>query len=317
MRIGLIDVDSHNFPNLPLMKISAWHKAQGDSVEWYQPLFHNMGDPFDIVYKSKVFSFSKDFQYGINAKKVINGGTGYAISLVNGKEVYDKSKDLELPYEIEHMYPDYSLYPKLTNNTAYGFLTRGCPRGCDFCHVAPKEGKRSYKVADLSEFWRGQKKLVLCDPNILGCPQHLDLLQQVVDSKAKVEFNQGLDVRLITDKNLELIKQIPMKYIHLAYDKIQDKDIVEPKLKQFKEATGYNYKKVMVYILVNYDSTFEEDLYRIYFCRDLELDPFVMIYDKEHCDPIYRKLQRWCNNDFIFWTVPTFEQFRKGVKKNK
>lgn len=73
-RIGLIDVDSHNFPNLPLMKLSAWHKKQGDSVEWYDPLFHNIGEPFDIVYMSKIFSFTPDFQYGVNCKKLVRGG---------------------------------------------------------------------------------------------------------------------------------------------------------------------------------------------------------------------------------------------------
>ena len=154
MRIGLIDVDGHNFPNIPLMKLSAWHKKHGDAVEWYSPL---MGH-FDKVYMSKVFSFSDDYAYAVDADEIIKGGSGYAISLQNGKEVYDKSKDTSLPYEIEHIYPDYSIYPELTKDTAFGFLTRGCPRGCGFCHVAGKEGQRSYKVADLSEFWNGQKK---------------------------------------------------------------------------------------------------------------------------------------------------------------
>lgn len=310
MRIGLVDVDSHNYPNLPLMKISAWHKSQGDSVEWYQPLFHSIGNPFDKVYMSKVFSFTEDFQYGINAKNIVRGGSGYCISLVDGKEVYDKSKDKDLPYEIEHIYPDYSLYPDLTKNKAYGFLTRGCPRGCGFCHVAAKEGRKSYKVADLSEFWRGQRRIVLCDPNILACPDHMVLLHQLVESKATVEFNQGLDIRLITDKNLDLLKRIKLDLIHFAYDRWQDKEIIEPRLKAFKEATGYNRSKgrVMVYILVNYDTTIEQDLHRIQFCRELEFSPYPMIYDKEHCDPVYRKLQRWCNN-FIFWGCPTFEEY--------
>lgn len=313
MRIGLIDVDSHNYPNLPLMKISAWHKSQGDSVEWYQPLFHSIGNPFDKVYMSKVFSFTEDFQYGINAKNIVRGGSGYCISLVDGKEVYDKSKDKDLPYEIEHIYPDYSLYPDLTKNKAYGFLTRGCPRGCGFCHVAAKEGRKSYKVADLTEFWRGQKNIVLCDPNILACSDHMDLLQQLVDSKSTVEFNQGLDIRLITDENLDLLKRIKLDLIHFAYDRWQDKEIIEPRLKAFKEATGYNRSKgrVMVYILVNYDTTIEQDLHRIQFCRELEFSPYPMIYDKEHCDPIYKKMQRWCNN-FIFWSCPTFDEYLKG-----
>ena len=181
MKIGLIDVDGHNFPNLPLMKLSAWHKAQGDSVEWYIPTQHGFPlPPMDKVYISKVFSFTPDYPYYVNAKKVIKGGSGYCISLVDGKEVFDRKKDIELPHEIETIYPDYAIYydkiPKV-RNTAYGFLTRGCPYGYDannphkknmhdYCHVSEKEGFCSHKVADLDTFWRGQKNIVLLDPNI-------------------------------------------------------------------------------------------------------------------------------------------------------
>lgn len=308
MKVGLIDVDGHNYPNLPLMKLSAWHKSNGDLVQWYDA-WDGLVEPYDKVYMSKVFSFSPDYDRPIYSKEIEQGGSGYCIRVEDGREIYDTSKENNLPYEVEHIYPDYSLYPDLTNDTAYGFLTRGCPRGCHFCHVATKEGRRSYKVADLDEFWRGQKKIVLNDPNILGCSEHIELLQQLVDSRALVEFNQGLDVRLITDENIELIKRIPMKYIHLAYDRIQDKNIVEPKLRAFKEATGYDRHKVMVYILVNFDTSLEADLERIYFCRELDLDPFVMVYDKAHADPVYKKLQRWVNNDFVFWAVPTFEEY--------
>lgn len=293
------------------MKISAWHKSQGDSVEWYDPLFHSIGEPFDIVYMSKVFSFSPDYQYGVNCKKMVRGGSGYAIRLVDGKEVYDKSKDKDLPYEIEHTYPDYSLYPEMTKDTAYGFLTRGCPRGCSFCHVGCKEGKRSYKVADLSEFWNGQRKIVLCDPNILACPDHVVLLQQLADSRAKVEFNQGLDIRLVNRKNLSLLQKIRMVNIHIAFDRYSDKDVIMPKIRQFCEETGYDRGKgkLTCYILVNYDTTLDEDIERIQFCREMNISPYPMIYDKEHCDPIYKKLQRWCNN-IIFWKCPTFEEYR-------
>ena len=310
MRIGLIDCDSHRFPNLALMKLSAWHKAKGDTVGWYSPLFHSMGEPLDIVYMSKVFSFTPDFQYPINALKVHRGGSGFAISLVDGKEVYDKSKDPDLPYDVEHIYPDYSLYPEYTENCAFGYLSRGCPRGCGFCHVASKEGRRAYKVANLSEFWRGQKKIVLCDPNILACKDHMDLLQQLAVSGATVEFNQGLDIRLINDDNLELLKRIKLSNIHFAFDRYEDKATIEPLLRRFKEKTGYNRNKgkVMVYILVNYNTTIAQDIERIQFCRELNFSPYPMIYDKEHCKPIYRKLQRWCNN-FIFWGCPTFEEY--------
>lgn len=217
-KIGLIDVDGHNFPNIPLMKISAWHKASGDHVEWYDPMF---SPHMDKVYVSKVFSFSPDFDYFIDADEVSYGGSGYCISLVNGKEVFDKSKDKELPSEIEHIYPDYSLYG--ITDTAYGFLTRGCPRGCSFCHVEAKEGRRSYKVADLNEFWNGQKNIVLCDPNILACREWKDLLQQLIDSKAWVDFNQGLDIRLMTEEKAEMLKQIKMKEMHFAWDRYQAK----------------------------------------------------------------------------------------------
>ncbi|MCM1192005.1 MAG: hypothetical protein NC123_18315 [Butyrivibrio sp.] len=181
MKIGLIDVDGHNFPNLPLMKLSAWHKSQGDSVKWYDPLFDSMGEPLDKVYMSKVFSFTPDYQYHVNAKEVIKGGSGYCISLENGKEVYHKENDSQLPYEVEHIYPDYSLYPELTKDTAYGFMSRGCPRGCDFCHVEAKEGRMAYKVADLSEFWRGQKNIVLLDPNPIACREWKDILDDFLN----------------------------------------------------------------------------------------------------------------------------------------
>lgn len=311
MKIGLIDVDGHRYPNLPLMKISAYHKQQGDHVEWYQPLFSGH---MDRVYMSKVFSFTPDYEYVIDADEVIKGGTGYAISMKGGREIFDKSKDKPLPNEIEHIYPDYSLYPEYCSDTAYGFLTRGCPRGCDFCHVASKEGRCTYKVADLSEFWRGQKNIVLNDPNILACKDHMELLEQLRDSKARVELNQGVDIRLINDRNLELLKQIKLDHIHIAFDRWQDKDIIEPRMRDFVKATGYNRGKghMMCYILVNFDTTIEQDIYRIQLCRELNISPYPMIYDKANCKPIYKKLQRWCNN-FIFWSCPTFEDYKKGV----
>lgn len=244
-------------------------------------------------------------------RRYVGGGSGYAIELDAGREVYHKERDNNLPDEIEHIYPDYSLYSQYTKDTAYGFLTRGCPRNCSFCHVCDKEGRISHKVADLDEFWKGQKKIVLSDPNILASSDHKDLLQQLADSKAKVEFNQGLDIRLLTDKNLELLKGIRLDQIHFAFDRWEDRDIIEPRLRAFKEETGFDRNKgrVTVYILVNYDTTIEQDIARIQLCRELNFAPFPMIYDKEHADPIYRKLQRWCNN-FIFWQTQNFKDYK-------
>lgn len=310
MKVGLIDVDSHNFPNLALMKISAWHKSKGDSVRWYEP-FDGLIEKYDKVYISKIFSFSNDYDLPIYAEQIVKGGSGYCIELVDGKEVYRTEKDNTLPEEVEHIYPDYSLYG--IEDTAYGFLTRGCPRNCAFCHTTQKDGCKSYKVANLSEFWNGQKNVVLLDQNILACKDHAELLGQLIDSKAKVEFNGGLDIRMINEKNIELIKQLNLKCIHFAFDRWQDRDIIEPKLREFASRTGYNKDKgrVMVYVLCNFDTTLEQDIYRIQLCRELKFSPYPMIYDKQHADPVYRKLQRWCNN-FIFWKVPTFEEYGRN-----
>lgn len=310
-KIGLIDVDGHNFPNIPLMKLSAWHKAQGDSVEWYSPMFSGH---MDKVYMSKVFSFSEDYEFCIDADEIVKGGSGYCISLVDGKEVFDKSKDNNLPHEVEHIYPDYSLYG--IEDTAYGFLSRGCPRGCDFCHVEAKEGRRSVKVADLNEFWNGQKNIVLCDPNILACREWKDLLQQLIDSNAWVDFNQGLDIRLMTEEKAEMLKQIKCKNFHFAWDRFEDKEKILPKFKMFKDITGFDHGKLTVFVLCNFDTTFEQDLERIYTLRDIGYHPYVMLYDKEHIRKGHRlrRLQRWANNRFIFARCKTFEEYGKTEK---
>lgn len=148
-RIGLWS-DCHNFPSLPLMKLSAYHKTQGDQVEMLNRLCH-----YDLVYASKTFSFTPDVEDEtiVFADEIRRGGTGYCISLVDGREVFDGTKDAPLPKEIEHIYPDYDFYPDY--KYAVGFLTRGCPRGCGFCVVGKKEGLCSHQVAELKDFWGG------------------------------------------------------------------------------------------------------------------------------------------------------------------
>ena len=177
------------------MKLSAYHKNKGDQVEWYQSEKH-----YDVVYMSKVFSFTPDFDEPIDKNTiVIKGGTGYAIDLnLKGKERFNTKLHFNLPNEIEHIFPDYSLYG--IENTAYGFMSRGCPRGCDFCHVEAKEGRRSFKVADLNEFWNGQKYIQLFDPNTFACKDWENIVQQLIDSGAWVDFNQGVDIRVMNQK---------------------------------------------------------------------------------------------------------------------
>lgn len=298
MRVGLIDVDGHNFPNLPLMKISAYHKSRGDSVEWYEPLFSGH---MDKVYMSKVFTFTPDYQYCINANEVIKGGTGY--SYPDGGE--------ELPEEIEHIYPDYQLYKDAFPDTAYGFLTRGCPRGCDFCIVGKKEGRCARKVADLSEFWNGQKNIVLLDANMFACKEWKDLSVQLIESGAWVDFSQGCDIRLMTDEKAEYIKRMKIKQVHFAWDRYEDKEKIVPQFKRFKEITQWDYRKLGVYVLCNFNTTFEQDLDRVYTLRELGYNPYVMLYEKDKLPAKHRLklLQRWVNNRIIFRSCKRFEEY--------
>ena len=295
MKIGLIDVDSHNFPNLALMKISAYHKAQGDEVEWWW----GWGQ-YDRVYMSKVFddTYSPDHPEPVNAKEIIKGGTGYGL-------------DNKLPDEIEHMYPDYSLYPELTKDTAYGFLTRGCPNNCPFCIVSTKEGRKSYKVADLSEWWNGQKHIVLLDPNILAYPGHMDLLQQLAESKAYVDFNQGLDARFLNEKNIRALNLINTERIHFAWDLMKNSDmVIEGLLQYIKYGKIKDPARRVVYVLTNFDSTMDENLYRISKLVEMHYDPYVMVYNKPNAPKEIKRLQRWCNNRRIFKSCPRFEDYK-------
>lgn len=288
MNIGLIDVDSHNFPNLALMKLSAYHKSKGDNVEWWNGLKH-----YDIVYKSRVFTdtYSEDVDYCINADEVIKGGTGYDL----------KNK---LPYEVEHQYPDYSLYG--IKDKAYGFMTRGCPRGCAFCIVKEKEGN-THTVAELSEFWKGQKEIVLMDSNITASKDCERLFDSLIASKAQINFEGGLDVRLLTDKGADQLNRMNTSMIHFAWDNYEFKTY--DKLKRIRPMLNKCGRNLRVYVLTNFNTTIEQDLERIYKLKELDYDPYVMVYDKPKAPKEIRRMQRWCNNKFIFRACETFENY--------
>ena len=302
-KIGLIDVDGHNFPNLALMRISAYHKSKGDTVEWWWSDFVH----YDVVYMSKVFSdaYSPDVPEPLNADKVIKGGTGYQIHLVNGKEEYDKETDTKLPIEVERMFPDYSIYPQY--DFAVSMTSRGCPRGCSFCHVAAKEGRCAVKVADVSDLWNGQKEIRILDPNITACKEKRDLMKQYKETGAILDFTQGLDIRLLNDDDIADINEMRLRTLHFAWD--NPKDDLETKFRNF--ANGFRRKSNigMVYCLTNFSSSMEENLYRIYTLRDMGYDPYVMVYDKPHAPKEIKMLQRWCNNKIIFKSCKRFEDY--------
>lgn len=298
MNIGLVDIDSHNFPNLVLMKLSAYHKRKGDGVFLLKPkdvlcgqdLFHN----YDKLYGACVFTQNAPIAQQLEAMGAHIAGTG-------------TGKRENLSDEIEHIMPDYNLYG--ITDTAYGFLTRGCPRHCPFCIVSDKEGTVSRKVANLSEWWAGQRNIKLLDPNLLACHEHEDLLAQLAASGVWVDITQGLDVRLLTDRNIALLNLVKLQNVHFAWDDPRDK-LVKDKLKFFiKNTTMTKHRKPSVYVLTNYWSSHEEDLERIYWLRDNGYNPYVMIYDKPHAPWKTRYLQRWVNNRKIFGKIKIFEDY--------
>lgn len=275
-KIGLLS-DCTNFPSLPLMKISAFHKNKGDKVK----LVTTSLERFDILYLSKTFNL--DLQkipkllYIPQANKYIKGGSGFAIEIENGREVYKKENDKPLQEEIENIYPDYSLYPELTNGKAYGFLTRGCPNNCPFCIVTKKEGFCSKKVADLKQFWRDQKEIKLLDANILACKERENLFQQLISSNAYIDYTQGLDARLIDDDIANLICKTKIRMVHFAFDLMKNEEGILKGLKIFAKYFQKDERAKRVYILTNYNTTLQEDWYRVKKVTELGYTPYIMI----------------------------------------
>ena len=158
----------------------------------------------------------------------------------------------------------------------------------------------SHKVADLSEWWRGQKEIILLDANILACKDRVSLLQQLIDSGATIDFTQGLDARFITPEIAEMLGKIKTKMYHFAFDFMKNEKAIVKGLKTFVDIVKPDERKCCVYVLTNYDTTFDEDIYRVRKLQELGLSPDVRIYRKNTATPITRDLQRWCNNRFIY-----------------
>lgn len=317
MQIGLWN-DSTNFPNLCSMKLSAYCKSLGHATELYDYTHR-----YDLILASKVFTETKEPDFGNIL--VIRGGSGY--DLCN-----------KLPYEIEHIYPDYSLYPDF--KAALGFLTRGCPRmnhaqsRGGFCITPDKDGCVPRKVADITEFWNGQKEIVLLDQNLLAVREKKDLLLQLTDTKALVEFNGGLDVRYMDDTIIDIFRGIRVKDYHFAWD--DPRENLEPNFKRISESKLIPKDRASVYVLTNFWSTFEEDIHRIYTLRKYNFVPYVMLYDKmKYVDNKGRwlkgigkkfsseqlrhfktcqHLQRWCNNRAIIKSCPDFNKYEPYAK---
>jgi hypothetical protein len=267
-KIGLIDVDS-KLPNLALMKLSAWHKQRGDDVKFWNAFEH-----FDQIYASKVFTNTPDHYV---PKDAIRGGSGY--------------NQIPLMDAMEHIYPDYSLY-KI--DYAMGYLTRGCINKCPFCIVPQKEGIL-HRHAELSEFWHGQKELVLLDNALTDFKPAWKDLEFIRDQKIKLDLCQGFNVRTIKPDCAEILANI--KLLHqwrIAWDNIKDETLVMNGIHILNNAGIKNYR-IMCYILVNYDSMFDQDLYRVKSIQKMGIDPFVMIYNRQNCAKKYQQLGKWCN----------------------
>lgn len=295
------------------MKISAFCKSTGDQTELFDE-----NHSYDLIFASKIFTESKEPNFGNTP--VIRGGSGYDL-------------DNKLPYHIEHIYPDYSLYPDF--KAALGVLTRGCPRlnhaqsHGGFCITPDKDGCRTRKVADLSEFWRGQDEIYLLDQNLLAAAERKELLQQLIDSRSTVTFDGGMDVRYMNDEIIEMCRNLKVKDWHFAWD--DPKENLESKFARVAESGLIRKDRCGVYVLTNFWSTTEQDLHRIYTLRSYGYVPYVMIYDKQkfvHDNGKWKKgvadrfsieqlrhfktcqhLQRWCNNRALIQTIPNFNNY--------
>ena len=298
MRIGLVDIDGHAkkkkwgatiYPNIALGKIARWHREHGDSVEWASPMFH-----YDVVYMSKIFNFSEDDITIYDADRIVRGGTGY--------DIYSK-----LPEEIDRLQPDYSIFPNVPKDVAYGFLTRGCPNRCKWCVVPKKEGKivPYMDVDDIAI--EGRKKLVLMDNNILAAGEYaVAQIEKIIERGYRVDFNQALDARLVDDRFASLLARVKWLDRRIRFGCDTQLQISECERAMYL-INGHGYKgEYFLYTMLNDD--FEECSSRLHYwweisrmCRD-EHKHYVYPYAQPYRDPNNpnRPIPQW-QKDMAGW----------------
>jgi len=290
MKVGLFDIDS-KYHNLALMKLSTYHKQKGDEVELYKPLWK---DTYQIVFASKIFS-KKDKNEMYLPEDCIKGGSGFNLKV-------------RLSEGTEHLMPDYSLY---NLDYSLGFTTRGCIRNCGFCIVRQKEGYIR-EHAEVEEFLNPKSNvIVLLDNNFLALPSHIKKLQKYIDKGWKMDFNQGLDIRLVNEDNAELLSKLKLyKQLRFSWDLIKDEKEVKRGLDLLIKVGVLPYK-IMVFILCGYNTSFEEDMYRYNELDALGVIPFVMVYGKPNQK--LRHFARWVNKRWLCQSA-TWEEYYRGVR---
>lgn len=283
MKVLLVNIDS-KIPNFALAKIEKFHKNRGDEILYDMPL---LKDHADKIYVSCVFTKNKNLCYEWQSDKTIIGGTGWDI----------KSR---LPDEVENVKPRIN----------WGFTTRGCIRKCEFCVVPAKEGKL-HIVGDIYDIWDGKSKdITIMDNNILGKPNHFrKICGQIRKEKIRVDFNQGLDIKLLNDKLIEELKTIRHKEYHFAWDGKED---LSDKFRWLYS----HLKRCTIYVLCGFDSTFKQDLTKLNILKSIGHNGYVMRYETVYNDKKYILLARWVNQHKMFHTH-SWEEYLKVTSSGK